>query len=111
QIVGGADTEGDLTYHAFVRNAGSTSLSDLGTLGGASSEARGINVNGTIVGYADTAASGSHAFVDSGRVMYDLNNLIPSNSGWTLTAANAINDSEQIVGMGTNSLGQSHGFL
>ena len=43
--------------------------------------------------------------------MVDLNTLIPSSSGWTLTSATGINDSGQITGRGTNSAGAVHGFL
>ena len=42
--------------------------------------------------------------------MYDLNNLIPTNSGWVLQQAAAINDVGQIIGIGITN-GQSHGFL
>ena len=41
--------------------------------------------------------------------MYDLNNLVPPNSGWTLGAANAINDLWQIVGNGLVN-GAGHAF-
>jgi hypothetical protein len=47
----------------------------------------------------------------SSGVMHDLNDLVVDKAGWTLTEARAINDNEQIVGTGTNSAGQSHGFL
>jgi probable HAF family extracellular repeat protein len=40
----------------------------------------------------------------------DLNSLVPG-SGWTLESATAINDSGQIVGMGTNPAGQGDAFL
>jgi probable HAF family extracellular repeat protein len=42
--------------------------------------------------------------------MLDLNNLIPSGSGWVLQVANGVNDGGQIVGNGTIG-GQTHGFL
>ena len=41
--------------------------------------------------------------------MYDLNNLIPANSGWTLVNASAINDLGQIVGNGLVN-GAGHAF-
>ena len=43
--------------------------------------------------------------------MQDINSLISPNSGWTLGAAYAINDSGQIVGTGTNPNGKSDAFL
>ena len=37
-------------------------MTDLGTLGGATSQANGINDNGQIVGYSTTASGQIHAF-------------------------------------------------
>ena len=45
---------------------------------------------------------------DSGT-LYNLNDLIPANSGWTLQAATAINDRGQIAGYGVIN-GQTHAF-
>ena len=53
-------------------------------------------------------------FLYSNGVMQNLNNLIPPNSGWTLTEATGINDSGQICGYGFysgNSSGQYEAFL
>jgi probable HAF family extracellular repeat protein len=45
-------------------------------------------------------------------VITDLNTLLdPSGAGWTLFWAYAINGPGQIVGFGTNALGQTHAFL
>ena len=112
QIVGGANTAGDLAYHAFVRTVGPTpTLVDLQTLGGPSSEARAINELGMIVGYSDTVDSISHAFLYADGSMHDLNDLIPAASGWTLTQARAINDLGQIAGFGTSPSSETHGYL
>ena len=73
---------------------------DLGTLGGGSSYAYGINAGGEIVGYSWLANGDEHAFLDYGGTMLDLNALIPSNSGWELLRAYGINDSGQITGEG-----------
>jgi probable HAF family extracellular repeat protein len=43
--------------------------------------------------------------------MYDLNNLISPNSGWTLTKATAINASGDIVGYGVDPNGGTEAFL
>jgi hypothetical protein len=42
--------------------------------------------------------------------MTDLNSLLPANSGWILSNATGINDSGQIVGVGTYN-GQTQAFL
>ncbi len=92
------------------------SVTDLGTLGGSSSYAYGINSSGQVVGWTDIGdiSDGNrveHAFLYSGLTMTDLNSLIDPSSGWELDSAQAINDAGQIVGYGINGLGQEHAFL
>lgn len=85
---------------------------DLGTLGGSESGAGGINALGQVVGWSDLAGDDDyHAFLYSGGAMVDLNSLIDPNSGWTLFDATGINDRGQIVGGGTNALGEGHAYL
>jgi probable HAF family extracellular repeat protein len=84
--------------HPFLYSEGT--MMDLGTLnGGPFSEAWGINASGQIVGNSTTANS-QHAILYSGGIMYDLNTLIPADSGWGLVNATAINDAGQITGWG-----------
>jgi probable HAF family extracellular repeat protein len=86
--------------HAFVWSGGA--MQDLGTLGGTSSFAYGINSSGQIVGYSYIPESeNSRAFLWMAGGLLDLNSLLPSDSGWELNAAYAINDNGQIAGMGT----------
>jgi probable HAF family extracellular repeat protein len=86
--------------HAFVWSGGA--MQDLGTLGGSSSSAYGINSSGKIVGYSYIPESeNSHAFLWMAGGLLDLNSLLPTDSGWELNAAYAINDNGQIAGMGT----------
>jgi len=96
-------------FRAFLHNG---SMSSLGTLvSGNYSIANAINNSDQIVGYAAINANTNHAFLyDSINGMRDLNNLVRTNSGWTLNIADAINNTGQIVGTGTTN-GQSHGFL
>ena len=87
-------------------------MHNLGSLGGYASEAYAINDSGTVVGWSYLADDYTlHAFVwTSSGGMQDLNDLIPANSGWTLTYANAINAAGEIVGSGiVNNL--THAFL
>lgn len=135
QIVGGSFTSsGEL--HAFLWQDGT--MTDLGTLGGASSVlqpplpascnlqphpgafggavvgafslANGINNRGQVVGRSIAAGGADHAFIWHKGVMADLNNSIPSNSGWLLLEAAAINDAGEIVGFGLIN-GQTRAFL
>jgi probable HAF family extracellular repeat protein len=84
-----------------------TSVESLGALpGGGWSTAFAINNAGQVVGW-----SGFTAFVWSRETgIRDLNNLIPANSGWSLSTANGINEAGQITGQGTIN-GQQHAFL
>src|SRR5579871_6019854 len=65
-----------------------------------------INSSGTIVGIAYGSSvttpitSNYHAVVWKSLKIQDLNALIPTGTGWTLTSANGINDQGWIVGMG-----------
>jgi len=84
--------------HAALWSGGS--IQDLGTLGGATSEAHGINEGGDIVGVSDTS-SGPHAFLWKAGSMQDLGVL----SGDSSSRADHINDSGMVVGASESSGG------
>jgi probable HAF family extracellular repeat protein len=81
-----------------------------GTLGTTFSLANGINNRAEVVGRSIASNGEDHAFIWSDGVMSDLNDRIPSGSGWTLIEAESINGAGQIVGYGIVS-GQTHAFL
>jgi probable HAF family extracellular repeat protein len=70
------------------------------------SRALAVNTARQIVGYWGTGTDGT--FLDPRAFLYDstgwhnLNDLLPSGSGWTLTQATGINQSEWIVGFGSH---------
>ena len=109
-IVGSSSLPGDTQTDAFVYVNGS--MTDLGTLGGSFSQANAINDAGQMVGFSRTTGDAdTHAVLwtpDNG--ILDLNNLIPSKSGWDLQGANAISSNGSIVGAGLHN-GQGHAFL
>jgi probable HAF family extracellular repeat protein len=115
QIVGEWNGSGN-NAHAFLWNNGV--MTDLGKLPGeAVSIAESINDSGQVVGYATNAGTGGavpvepdHAFLDENGVMTDLNSLLPANSGWVLNTATSIDNSGEIVGMGTLN-GAVHAYL
>ncbi len=60
-----------------------------------------INASGEVVGDINAAAGGTGAaFLYSNGQSYDLNALLPANSGWQIVEAVGINATGQIVGMG-----------
>jgi len=82
---------------------------DLG-IGGATA----IDDSGTIVGVSATGTADCprepHALLWAHGYRYDLNDLIPNNSGWVLSEARAINAKGQITGNGKLN-GKPHAFL
>ena len=96
QIVGFSTTPSDGSTHAFV-HAGDR-LEDLGTLGGSSSWAYGINDSGQVVGGSVTAREEFVPFLYDRGTMYDLSTLIADPSGTVPFVAYAINNFGQIVG-------------
>ena len=73
--------------------APSYQVTDLGTLGGPTSSAAGINASGQVVGSADTSSGERHAFLYSNGTMADLGTL-----GGVSSSAHGINASGQVVG-------------
>ncbi len=69
-------------------------------LGGPDAGAKAINEAGLIVGIAQLPSGVSHAVLWREGQVYDLNDLIPTGSGWILESALNVNDQGWIVGTG-----------
>jgi probable HAF family extracellular repeat protein len=94
------------TSPAFAQHT--VTLTDLGTLGGSSSFAYGVNDSGDVVGEGFLPNdSTSHAFLWHRGVMVDLGTL----AGDTRSAAFDINNRGQVVGHSSGNDGVPHPFL
>lgn len=78
----------------FAATSFSYTVTDLGTLGGSSSQAYGINDTGQVVGNADTSNGLSHAFLWDQGTMNDLGTV----DGYSYSSAYKINNVGQAVG-------------
>jgi probable HAF family extracellular repeat protein len=100
-VVVGWSNAGFNIDHAFVYAAGV--MTDLGTLAGqGSSGAYGINNAGQVVGWSEVANKETRAILYEDGAMVDLDSLVGPASGWTIQAAFAINDLQQIAAYGCN---------
>lgn len=98
-----------LWYRDCDGNGTNDLMIDLGTLAGLTSGhavALAINNSGEVVGWSTHPddpddLTDKHAFIwTEGKGMQDLNDLIPSDSGWILREAWDVDDVGQIVGVG-----------
>lgn len=85
----------------------SYTITDLGTLGGASADARAINDSGQVVGASATASGDTHAFLWTATGgMKDLGTL-----GGTFSRALGINSLGHVVGVSALASGEQRPFL
>lgn len=81
------------------------SMTLLGTLGGSSSQATGVNNSGEVVGFASLANGYQHAFALDGSTMSDLGTLGGSSYAY------GVNASGEVVGYSYLADGEQHAFL
>ncbi len=81
-------------------------ITDLGTLGGAQSEALAINELAQVVGGAQRSDGTTHAFFFDGSTVRDLGTIGGPNS-----VATGVNDRGQIVGRSDSVIGNVKGFV
>lgn len=110
QVVGSGNIENE-EAQIWIDPLNNTTGTLLGTLGGSTSRANGINDLTQVVGTSSLANSPKeHAFLWQKGALTDLNNLIDSASGWELTSALKINNNGDIIGIG-NFNGEQRGFI
>lgn len=81
------------------------SVVELGTLGGSSSQATGVNSGGEVTGFASLSSGYQHAFSTTGSSLVDLGTLGGSSYAY------GINASGEIVGYSYLGNGDQHAFL
>jgi probable HAF family extracellular repeat protein len=111
QIIGNSEA-GDLSVlHGFLHSGTGplTAADDIGTLGGSSSSARGINDQGVVVGSASLPNRAVHGFLLRSGRMTDLGTLSPDSSG--NSGALAINAANDVVGNSETSGFDIHAVL
>ena len=92
------------TFRGLIWNTDG-SVTTLGTLGGSSSQAMGVNNSGEVVGFASLASGYQHAFALIGGSMLDLGTLGGSSYAYR------VNDSGEVVGYSYLAGGDQHAFL
>jgi len=98
-------------YYYPVTFSGST-ITSLGSLGGAAGAALALDSYGNVVGWSQTTSGQHHAFLYVNGHMIDMNSLsMIGATGWTLTDAAAINDAGMIVGHAVDSTGHDEVFV
>jgi probable HAF family extracellular repeat protein len=89
-----------------VPNGSQGSVAPLGTLGGTTSVAHGVNAAAHVTGFATLSNGHYRAFLYSDGEMFDIGTL----SG-DFSAATGLNDAGQVVGFSYGASGDEHGFL
>jgi probable HAF family extracellular repeat protein len=80
-------------------------ITDLGTLGGSSSDGRAINAAGQVTGVSETAGHDQHAFRSDATAMTDLGTL-----GGSWSYGRAINAAGQVTGVSETAVHNQHAF-
>ncbi len=111
EIVGRADVPGSNQYHhGFLWRNGT--MIDLGVPNGATcSTAYEINAKDQIIVDAGICGVGGIASLWQDGVLYDVNTLIPANSGLFIANLNFINDRGEIAATGVLPNGDQHDLL
>lgn len=97
QVVGACELTANGDSRAFLWQNGV--IQGIGTLGGYDEYAVAINERSQIIG----VISGQSAWLSENGVMYDLNSLLPADSGWSIYNAMDINDKGQILCLAHNA--------
>jgi len=108
QVVGNSTLASGST-RAFLWTAGGTGgvagnpeMRNLGTLGGAYSDALAVNATGRVTGFSENGSGRDRAFLWTSGTMSDLGAIIQSRIGLTWSYGYGINGLSRVVGYGYN---------
>lgn len=114
QVVGTATTSGGAQSLAF-RTAPNSPINlpadYLGTLGGNSSSATGINASGQVVGTSNAVSGALHGFRTAANSPINAGTDDLGTLGGSSSSAAGINDAGQVAGVSTTPSGQNHAFI
>ncbi|HEY1242645.1 MAG TPA: choice-of-anchor D domain-containing protein [Bryobacteraceae bacterium] len=112
RVVGTATSNGQsLAFRTAPNSSINLPGDSLGTLGGSSSTAWGINTSGQVVGESNTAAGASHAFRTAPNAAINPGTDDLGTLGGVSSRAVGINDSGQVVGQSATSSGRNDAFV
>ncbi|MFM7440569.1 MAG: hypothetical protein ACKO2V_18560, partial [Snowella sp.] len=114
QIIGSVSNGAGATLTSTPFILRNNQFTTLGSLGGNTGSTNGINEFGQVVGASQIASGVNHAFLWSGGVMTDLNNLLATpltvnGAAVTLTNATSINNFGDITVTGTYTYQNAEG--
>jgi len=110
EIVGTCEVGNGIMHAILWRGKRYIDLGALGDDGDTNSTGLDVNIHTQLVGTSEIGEGKLRAFLWERGQMLNLNDLIPSDSGWLLLAASRINDSGEILGRGYYR-GAIHAFL
>ena len=82
-------------------------ITDLGTLGGVSSGASGVDNEGRVVGASTVYSGAKHAYLWEDGTMYDLG----TPSGYLVSSASSLNDSGRVVGTSQGEYQSQYAYI
>lgn len=110
RVVGGASADANHPMFAFLYDG---VIHDLGTLGGPTSRAEGLNASGQAVGWSETGLTNSNGYSNERAFLYSGGQMrsLGAPEGYANSYASKINSYGQVIGYAVNPPGTPASFL